>query len=135
MLSKHGFSLLELLIVMAMIAILTAIAYPLYTSHLVKSRRNQAEIALWHLASQLEAFYSLQSSYQGATLENLGVNTYTDDHSYQLTIQSVTDSSYQITALPLGQQNKTDLHCGILGLNEKGEQSVSGAATPNSCWT
>ncbi len=80
--SKTGFSLVELLIVMAIIAILIAVAYPLYTSHLVKGRRNQAEIALLYLASQLESFYSVQNSYQGATLESLGVNLFTDDHSY-----------------------------------------------------
>lgn len=132
--SKTGFSLLELLIVMAIIAILMGIAYPSYTSHLVKGRRNQAEIALLYLASQLESFYSVQNSYQGASLESLGVNPYTDDHTYQLAIQTVTNSSYTISASPLGQQAQADTQCGTLAVNEQSIKSVSGALSANLCW-
>lgn len=131
---NRGFSLLELLVVMALIAILISLAYPLYTSHLVKGRRNQAEVDLLYLASQLEAFYTLQNTYQGSSLEGLGINPYTDDHSYQLSIQSATDTGYQIAASPLGQQARADTTCGNLTLNEQGEKSVSGSATPEECW-
>lgn len=134
MLFKFGFSLLELLIVMAIIAILIAVAYPVYTSYLTTGRRNQAEVALLYLASQLEEFYSLENTYQGATLDGLGVNTYTDDHSYQLMIQSLTVASYTIVALPLNQQAKADSECGVLSLNELGEKTISGTANSSACW-
>ena len=133
--STTGFSLLELLIVMAIIAVLIQIAYPAYTVHLVKSRRNQAEISLLHLASQLEVFYSLHDSYQGATVEALGISTYTDDHSYQLTIQSASDSDYKLAAVPVGQQAKYDNICGTLLLDASGSRVASGTADPTSCWS
>lgn len=131
---NQGFSLLELLIVMALIAILTSLAYPLYTSHLVKGRRNQAEADLLYLASRLEAFYSLQNTYQGASLPTLGVNPYTDDHSYQLNITSATDTNYTVTAGPLGQQAKADTQCATLTLDEQGNKSVSGKLSAEQCW-
>ena len=131
---NRGFTLLELLIVMALIAILISLAYPRYTSHLVKGRRNQAEADLLYLASQLEAFYTLQNTYQGSTLEILRVNPYTDDHSYQLSIQSATETDYTIAASPLDQQAKADAQCGILTLNGQGAKSVSGTSTAEECW-
>ncbi len=129
-----GFSLLELLIVMALVAILGVISYPLYTSHLVKARRSQAEVALMYLASQLETFFSLQSTYQGASVQSLEVNPYTDGHFYQLSIQSATESGYVIAATPLNSQAKEDPACGGLFLNELGEKTVSGTKNPDLCW-
>jgi type IV pilus assembly protein PilE len=129
-----GFSLLELLVVMAIVGILIAVAYPIYTSHLTHSRRNQAAIDLLYLASQLESFYSLQNTYQQATLATLDVKPYTDDHSYQLIINFTTDFSYQIAAAPIGQQAKADSACGTLLFNELGERSVTGSLPANTCW-
>lgn len=126
--------MLELLIVMAITAILLAVAYPAYTSHLVKGRRCQAEIALFYLAGQLESFYSLQNTYQGATLSLLGVDAYTDDHGYQLSIPTATEENYIISATPLGQQSHADTACATLSLDERGEKSVSGSADPKLCW-
>lgn len=119
---------------MAIVAILIAVAAPLYTSHLIKGRRNQAEIALLYLASQLESFYSLQDSYQGATLEALGVNPYTDNKSYLLSIQSSSAAGYNIAASPLSQQAKSDTLCQTLLLNERGDKSVTGTGTAEACW-
>lgn len=129
-----GFSLLELLITMAIIGILMTIATPVYTSHLVKSRRNLAEIALMHLGSQLENYYSLNDTYQEATLEKLGVNPLTDDHSYQLEIQSADQLSFLIQARPIGQQANQDKHCGALTLDDHGQKSNTGVDPPTECW-
>ena len=130
----HGFSLLELLIVMAIVAILLTVAYPAYNSHLLKGRRNQAESQLFYLASQLETYYSQQNTYSEATLPSLGVNSYTDDQSYQLAIQSSTESQYYIVATPLKSQAAKDVQCGELGLNELGQRFSKGSLDSNSCW-
>ncbi len=131
--TTNGFSLLELLIVMALVAILMASAYPSYLHHLIKTRRNQAQICLLQLAAQLEAYYNEENTYKNANLANLGINQYTDDyHSYELHILDITDSGFNINATPQGQQTKDS--CQTLGLNELGEQSASGAANPNNCW-
>ncbi|MBS0350708.1 MAG: prepilin-type N-terminal cleavage/methylation domain-containing protein [Proteobacteria bacterium] len=130
-----GFSLLELLIVMAIITILLTVSYPLYLSHLVKARRNQAAINLVYIASQLENFYSLYDSYQGATLEALGVSAFTDDHSYMMSLQSLGDNTYLIAAIPQGHQAESDLQCQSLLINEKGEKMISGAGNSFNCWS
>jgi type IV pilus assembly protein PilE len=131
---NSGFSLLEILIVMAIIAILLMSAYPLYNHYLIKGRRNAAELKLLYLAGQLENFYNLQNTYQGASLEALGMSAYTDDHSYQLAIQSLTENSYIIAAIPLKTQLLADTQCGTLAMNEQGVKSVSSSASVAVCW-
>src|ERR1700733_6781768 len=73
-----GFSLLELLIVLGVIAILIIITYPTYTHHVIASRRNEAKIGLLQFANKLENYASLHNSYAGATLENLEMPLETD---------------------------------------------------------
>jgi type IV pilus assembly protein PilE len=127
---NRGFSLLELLIAIVIIAILVTIAYPSYNGYLAKGRRTQAMIDLLYMASQLESFYTQQNTYQGAP----GLKTTTDDHSYQLVIQSTTESSYNLAAVPNSAQAALDQSCGTLTLNELGERGDSGTLTPEVCW-
>ncbi len=131
---NDGFSLLELLITMVIIGILLLATTPLYTSFLTKARRSQAEASLMHLASQLEYFHSINQTYQEATLAKLQVNEFTEDHMYQLSIESESDIGYLISATPLGEQTKADSNCGKLQLDEANNQSVTGAQSPNTCW-
>ena len=129
---SEAFSLLELLITIALVAILIMTAYPSYSSYLVKARRNLAEISLFRLASQLENFYSVHDTYEGATLENMGMPSITDDHFYQFFIQSANETSYIIQAMPLNSQLNQD-QCGTLSLNELGEK-ISTGEDNEQCW-
>jgi type IV pilus assembly protein PilE len=131
----QGFSLLELMVVVAIVAILMAIGYPPYSHYLVKARRSQAEVNLLYMAGQMEAFYSLNSTYQGASSESLGLKLYTDDQSYQLSIQTVSDSHYTLAATPLGAQTQADTDCKTLTLSETGERGSTGDLPANFCWS
>lgn len=130
-----GFSLLELLIVMVLVAVLMATSYPSYSHHIIKTRRNQAQICLLQLSARLEAYFNEENTYKNASLATLGINQFTDEyHSYLLHILEVTDSGYTINATPQGQQSK-DTACQNLSLNELGEKSYSGTAAQSSyCW-
>lgn len=61
--AMHAFSLVELLVVMAIVGILAMIAYPGYTSYLVKARRTEAQLALLTLMQQQENFYTHHNTY------------------------------------------------------------------------
>ena len=66
--TEHGFSLFELLIVLTITSILAAIAYPIYTHTVIKTRRTEAKIALFLLLLQgilLYLMVSLHSYYNG----------------------------------------------------------------------
>ena len=131
---SKGFSLLELLIAMAISIILLCLAYPAYNHHWVRARRNQATVTLLYLASQMESFYTLHDSYEGATLDILGVNPYNDDLTYQFSIDNLSDLTYLVKATPIHQQAKQDTLCGTLSLNEAGEQMNSGNTNIQMCW-
>jgi type IV pilus assembly protein PilE len=61
----HGFTLIELMIVVVIIGILAAIAYPSYTTYTIRARRSDAKIALTYAAAQQEKFYSDCNTYAG----------------------------------------------------------------------
>ncbi len=64
----RGFTLIELMIVVAVVAILSAIAYPSYTEHVRKSRRAQAKVDLVEYGQLAERFHTVQNTYSGFTL-------------------------------------------------------------------
>jgi type IV pilus assembly protein PilE len=130
----QGFSLLETLIVLFIISILIIISYPSYHAHFVVSRRNEAKIGLFELASKLESFKSLNNSYQNATLDEIGMPSETEDHSYQFLIKNLGDTSYTIEAVPEISQANSDPLCETLGLDETGNKTLTGSGTVEECW-
>lgn len=129
----QGFTLLELVVTLAITSILITIGYPSYTQYVIKTNRSQAEIALLDVASGLERYFTLNNTYAGATLADAQVNAYTENQHYQLVIASATQNNYQVNAMPLGAQ-ASDVACGVLSLNESGEKGISGTGSVGSCW-
>jgi type IV pilus assembly protein PilE len=66
MTQQHGVTLIELMVVMAIIGILAAIAYPNYHAYVIKSRRNDAQGALVSFANAMERYYTENYTYTGA---------------------------------------------------------------------
>lgn len=130
-----GFTLLELLITLTIISILAAIAYPIYSTHIIKAHRTEAQIALMQAAAKLERYYIENNySYANATLAKLKIDTTTAEGFYALMIPTITNSSYFLQATPIGKQARNDLHCGSLTLNNLGQQGISGTGKPSECW-
>jgi len=126
-----AFSLIEMLLVLAISAILLGMSYPSYIEHMVKVRRNNAAISLICLASRLEQYYSEQHTYSGATAINLGIKS---DGFYIFEIASANEVNFLIKAIPLGKQAQRDAQCGSLILDNLGNRSIDGVGNANSCW-
>lgn len=131
---KLGFSLLEMLIVLIIIGILSAIAIPLYYSHIVHERRLEAAMTLEKLAVALEQYDTIHNTYKNASLVELGFPEKIADNHYQLMITSTTDSSYNLQATPLAEQAEKDNTCATLTLNSLGEKGITGSGKLNDCW-
>lgn len=138
-----GFTLIELMIVVVIVAILAGIAYPSYTRYVIEARRADGQAALLQVAAQLEKFYSQCGRYTTAITggrisdcDGLGATTAlsTDQH-YLLSVAAGPSgdiaTSHAITATRQGPQTN-DTECGNLTYNSRGEKGQTGAST--RCW-
>jgi len=133
MMRTKAFTLLELLITLAIIAILTGIAYPSYQSYLIRSRRTNAKITLLKTASALENYFMEHHTYTGATFSNLKILSQTSSSNYYLELAQLNDEHYLIEAIPQNSQIK-DTDCSIFKLNDLGEKFISGNGLLKECW-
>ena len=129
----HAFSLVEMMIVVAIIGIVGAMAYPSYTSYFLHQRRLAAKTALFQLASALENYFNVHESYQRASLETLGLPAQVASNQYLLQIQSLSDTGYVIAAQPVNAQ-QADTLCGTLSLTSTGEKHSAGSGELGDCW-
>ena len=158
---SQGFTLIELLITVAIIGILAAIAIPMYSDYVTRSRRADGQASLMQVAQELERCYTQFSSYNSdkCKLKNDGgvltpVTSLLDPEDsedcedsedsececkaricsdfYVVTANKLDESTFTLTATPRNEQvNDTD--CGNLELTHLGEQNATGD-DPNSCW-
>lgn len=125
-----GFTLIELMVVVAVIAILAAIAYPSYLEYVIKSRRTAAAACVQQHAQVMERYFTTNLTYVGAPgpVCDGGVPAfYTVGFSGALAARA-----YTIQAVPTGSQR--DPRCGTLTLNAQGTRTISGTGTIASCW-
>lgn len=131
--NNKGFTLLELMIVIAIIGILAAVGYPAYTSSVLKGKRSDAIKSLQVLAGRMEGFYSVNDTYTGATVNSAGTGTVGSNQSaegyYTLSISSNNAFGYTLTATPV----QTDAECTTMTLNSLGQKGATGTAAA-SCW-
>jgi type IV pilus assembly protein PilE len=134
-----GFTLIEVMVVVAIVAILAAIAYPSYLRQIQKSRRTDAKTALLDLATREERFFTMNNAYAG-TAANLGYGgTFPIDvlssgtAFYQLKVSAASAAGFTATATPVGTQ-AGDTLCGTYTIDQLGTQTNSGTGTPADCW-
>lgn len=139
----HGFTLIEMMIVVAVIAILAAVAYPSYQEHVAKSRRAAAQGCLVEYAQFMERFYTTNMRYNqtsGASPVAVSLpatscsNDLANFYSFVFADSQPTASTYTIEARPQGSQATVDAGCGTLSLTHTGVKGRSGSADLNACW-
>ena len=136
---QGGFTLVELMITVAIVAILATIATESYTSQVQKSRRTDARSAILDLAGREEKLFSATNAYS-ALASDLGyaavgtpwpINV--GSNYYSVSVTAPTATTYVITATAINSQ-AADSQCLTLFVDQTGLQSSTGSAPATTCW-
>ncbi len=125
--NNTGFTLIEILIVVAIIGIIATVAVPSYVENVNKSKRGEAKALMSTMAQQLERCFTQFNSYAnaGCGIQN-NESRSTDSGAHEVTV-SVTATTYNLIATP----QFTDGRCGNLSINNTGARTSSNNAY---CW-
>jgi type IV pilus assembly protein PilE len=134
-----GFTLIELMITVAIVGILASIAYPSYQDSVMKSRRADVKGVMLGLANAMERHFTETNEYLAAavgpadtgapSIYSIPVET---ANFYTVTISAATASSYTLSAVPTGVQ--TNDICGTLTLTHTGAKNNSAGLSQSECW-
>ncbi|AFU98915.1 type IV pilin protein [Simiduia agarivorans] len=147
---ESGFTLIELMMVVAVVAVLVAVAIPAYNDQVTKARRSDAKTSIMELVSRQERFYTQYLSYtktlvgpNGCSGTACGLNMASDKSTEGFYTLSVTTSpngcapatnslcrGFEITATPVA----TDEKCKTLTINHIGVQKATGTESADYCW-
>lgn len=131
-----GFTLMEVMIVTAIIVILAGIAYSAYTSQIVRTNRADAHAGLNDVAHRMQRCYTLYSSYVNATdcavysaLDSGGVES--PEGFYRVDVSNDTATTYTLTATAIKAPQMGDQECNI---DNKMTLTHTGRRAPDACW-
>jgi type IV pilus assembly protein PilE len=138
--SMRGFSLIELMITVAIAGILLSVALPSYQSQVVRTKRASAAGCTMELAAFMERVYASNIRYD----QNAGAATalpstpcrseLSSSYSFAFASGQPTARTFTIQATPAGVQATRDTGCATLGINQAGTKTVSGSDSVAQCW-
>ena len=142
---SHGFTLIELIIVVAIVAIVSAVALPSYNNSIAKSRRAEARGQLLEAAQFMQRFYSQNDSFSQDRAGNAvampsglatvpktaaaGAGTYSISYSATTTV-----ATFTVQAVPRAGGPMAADKCGSFLLDNTGRRTISGTGTVDECW-
>lgn len=130
---QAGFTLIELMIAVVVVAILAMVAIPAYNDSVTKGRRSDAKSTLTTIAARQEQYFMDNKQYTD-DLTKLGYDAANKassiDGYYKITAVTPTTNTFDLTAVPVDN----DSECGDFTLDETGAQGVSTSTNPDLCW-
>lgn len=130
---QKGFTLIEMMVIVAIIGILAAVAYPSYDEYVKRGNRSEGQALLSDTAAAQERYYSQNFVYitDNADIAKLKARTASSTGKYTLSLSSeADDGGYTLTA----EEQFSDTGCGDLTLNAVGERGITGTETIEYCW-
>ncbi len=132
----RGFTLLELMVTVLIVAILAAVALPSYQNYMFRARRADGREMLQRIASAQERFYTNRMRYSDDLTSNAGLNqgtTLSEQGHYNVTVVVAGDGqSYTLTAAPQAIQAADA--CANLTVNNVGARGYTGSESNGKCW-
>ncbi|MDD2767324.1 MAG: type IV pilin protein [Methylococcus sp.] len=131
--NRKGFTLIELMITVAIIGILAAIAYPSYKEYIIRTRRADGKAALLRAAAREEQYFSDNKTYTSdVTKLGFASGGKSDEGHYAISVTTADTTTFTLQAAP--QSPHTDAVCGNLTLNALGVKGKSGTGSVADCW-
>ncbi len=136
--SAAGFTLIELMIVVAVVAILAAVSYPSYVQYVVRANRAAAQAYMLEVTG-LQQRYLLDARAYAADMATLGATVPPNvSSSYTITtaVTAGPPPGFTVTATPVagGSQARNDTKCGTLTISDTGAKTASGSGGVATCW-
>jgi type IV pilus assembly protein PilE len=138
---SRGVTLLELMVVVAIIGVLAAIAVPTYMGYTTRTYRASARACMSEAAQFMERFYTTNLTYEGAdALLNLGCELESGMPAHYTITAGAPEGpapgqrTFTVVATPVGVQATRDTACGTLTLNEVGARTATGTDGVAGCW-
>ena len=135
----HGFTLIELMIVVAIIGIIAAIAYPSYQEYVRSAKRTDAETVLMELAHFMERYYTANGRYVESNGDEPDLpfsqapkDSAAKAYDISLVADSTSATAYVLQAVPTGSMSGDK--CGTLTLSNTGAKGQDAGASLAQCW-
>lgn len=127
--TNRGFTLMEVMIVVAIVGILAAIVFPNYQEHVLRGNRAEGQALLTTSAARQERYRAQNNVYAKSVTELYGGAKESETGKYNLSVNG-DGTDYALTATP----TFSDADCGNFTLDEKGERDVTGSKGKDDCW-